>query len=216
METTATATLKRHSTSSMWSPRPAPAPNPLYPLLMRHWGAGKARDAMQQVLTHHSNPRMLARGGTPDGDNDLRRLPTSLGHAPPVIPKRQASLQNFVTDMVAFCEDAWAEELGQQVSPRASFSPEVANGVKRTVVSGDGTWGSTSSSGWQKEVSLTERSNGPVLNTRPAGVVGIRGWMPRLSDFATERRTSREKGSGVAKRPRETKGSGKWGWPSWF
>jgi hypothetical protein len=36
IETVATAEIKRHNALSPWSPRPAPGPNPLFPLIKKH------------------------------------------------------------------------------------------------------------------------------------------------------------------------------------
>lgn len=101
-ETLATATLKRHSTVSPWSPRPTPAPNPLFQLIEKHWGMEKAREAMQQILAQRSTPRKAAQAGLAACKEDsMQSLHASANTSQtsssridrPLVPMRQASLQ---------------------------------------------------------------------------------------------------------------------------
>ncbi len=106
METCATAIIKRHNSSSPWSPRPAPQPNPLFEIIASHWGPAAANDVMQRILASRSNPRKPAHlywkpkvrhnatstdaGNAGSGETVKPAPPTRV--APPV-PRRQASLQ---------------------------------------------------------------------------------------------------------------------------
>ncbi|KAK3294826.1 uncharacterized protein B0H64DRAFT_443860 [Chaetomium fimeti] len=51
IQTTATATIKRHNSTSPWSPPPCtPRPNPLFEVIASHWGAENAHAVMQRVI----------------------------------------------------------------------------------------------------------------------------------------------------------------------
>ncbi|KAL1879370.1 hypothetical protein VTK73DRAFT_7101 [Phialemonium thermophilum] len=96
LETSAVAVLQRHNTSSIWSPRPAPQRNPLFGIIASHWGFDAAHDVMQRILSGRSPPRKAGKTNriqSPAGCNVLcgiDRVPV----APPVIPRRQASLRS--------------------------------------------------------------------------------------------------------------------------
>ncbi|KAK3990088.1 hypothetical protein QBC44DRAFT_395267 [Cladorrhinum sp. PSN332] len=52
IQTTAVAVIKRHNSSSPWSPRPrAPLPNPLFEIIASHWGVQTASEVMQRILS---------------------------------------------------------------------------------------------------------------------------------------------------------------------
>ncbi|KAK3943891.1 hypothetical protein QBC46DRAFT_351178 [Diplogelasinospora grovesii] len=53
VETTAVAVIKRHNSSSLWSPRPkAPSQlaNPLFEIFASHWGTDQASDVMRRII----------------------------------------------------------------------------------------------------------------------------------------------------------------------
>ncbi|KAK4197226.1 hypothetical protein QBC40DRAFT_334098 [Triangularia verruculosa] len=57
IQTTAVAVIKRHNSSSPWSPRPrAPQPNPIFEIIASHWGVQSANEVMQRIIS--SRPPM--------------------------------------------------------------------------------------------------------------------------------------------------------------
>ncbi|KAL2175670.1 uncharacterized protein P884DRAFT_301418 [Thermothelomyces heterothallicus CBS 202.75] len=51
IQTTATASIRRHNSASPWSPLPCtPRPNRLFEVVASHWGADKAHAVMQRVI----------------------------------------------------------------------------------------------------------------------------------------------------------------------
>ncbi|KAK3390916.1 hypothetical protein B0H63DRAFT_125996 [Podospora didyma] len=104
IETTAIAVVKRHNSSSPWSPRPSPQPNPLFEIIASHWGAESASDIMHRILTSRSTPRKAATLRTTPSltapatseerergsEETVRPAPT---RAAPPIPMRKTSLR---------------------------------------------------------------------------------------------------------------------------
>lgn len=115
METTATAVIKCHDSSSPWSPRPPPQPNPpLFEIMASHWGPVSSHEMMQRIIAGSRSPPPLPRRAVrippPLG---LPTLPSALStsemargetvrrtqtpaptRAAPPIPRRQTSLQH--------------------------------------------------------------------------------------------------------------------------
>ncbi|KAK4662762.1 hypothetical protein QC763_603460 [Podospora pseudopauciseta] len=61
IQTTAVAVIKRHNSSSPWSPRPrAPQPNPIFKIIASHWGVQSANEVMQRII---SSKPLTARKG---------------------------------------------------------------------------------------------------------------------------------------------------------
>ncbi|KAK4176706.1 hypothetical protein QBC36DRAFT_300905 [Triangularia setosa] len=61
IQTTAVAVIKRHNSSSPWSPRPrAPQPNPIFEIIASHWGVQSANEVMQRIIG--SRPLMARKG----------------------------------------------------------------------------------------------------------------------------------------------------------
>lgn len=206
METTATAALKRHNTSSIWSPRPSPAPDPLLPLIERHWGADKARNAMQQILTLRPTPRKAVKAGLDmplDTNNTHHELRTLRSYTIPPVPKRQTSLQKLLTKTSLLRKKGSAEEQRRRVLSRGKSSLE-AEAVKEPTYDTSSSCGSLSSNAWQTDVSPSEHSGSPGSKRRPLGTEGLKGLMPKLSDFSLDGRSVREKAPG------------KWSWVNWF
>lgn len=48
--TTATAVIKRLNSSSLWSPPPAPTPNPLFEIISSHWGPVRTADLVGRIV----------------------------------------------------------------------------------------------------------------------------------------------------------------------
>ncbi|KAL2159010.1 hypothetical protein VTH06DRAFT_3041 [Thermothelomyces fergusii] len=70
IQTTATASIRRHNTASRWSPLPCtPRPNRLFEVVASHWGADKAHAVMQRVIrSRWIRPRPDDVGAPPTGD----------------------------------------------------------------------------------------------------------------------------------------------------
>ncbi|KAK4463692.1 hypothetical protein QBC42DRAFT_222120 [Cladorrhinum samala] len=78
IQTTAVAIIKRHNSSSPWSPRPRvhPQPNPLFEIIASHWGVQTASKVMQRIL--HSRMKAPRRPGTMSPPPHLS-MPSALG-----------------------------------------------------------------------------------------------------------------------------------------
>jgi hypothetical protein len=94
LETTATASIRRHSTSSPWSPRSGRQetrdPNPLYEIIASHWGPRAAADVTRRVLLAppgRGTPGPKAKVGM------SRTMGARMRAIPPVVPKRKGSLR---------------------------------------------------------------------------------------------------------------------------
>ncbi|KAK0672281.1 hypothetical protein QBC41DRAFT_217558 [Cercophora samala] len=61
IQTTAVAVIKRHNSSSPWSPRPrTPQPNPIFEIIASHWGVQSANEVMQRIIS--SRPLTARKG----------------------------------------------------------------------------------------------------------------------------------------------------------
>lgn len=110
LETAATGVIKRHSPTSIWSPRPTPTSNALFPVIASHWGPTRANDIMSRIAIPRSGPRRIAkrnnsksiinfgRGGRENDPNTpMTAMRAVAFKAPPVrVPRRQASLGNKI------------------------------------------------------------------------------------------------------------------------
>src|SRR3569833_568508 len=56
VETIVTARIKRHNSSSPWSPPPVPSPNPLLEIAASHWGLSTTADVFQRLATSSQPP----------------------------------------------------------------------------------------------------------------------------------------------------------------
>ena len=94
------AVIRRHNSSSLWAPRPAPRPNPLFEIVARHWGHSAANEVMRRMVLSRSTLRKVAHPFPSPKlqpqcsyfDDGPARTPQPTRLAPPV-PRRQASLQ---------------------------------------------------------------------------------------------------------------------------
>lgn len=224
METKAIASLKRHNTLSPWSPRPAPSPNPLFPLIERHWGADKARDAMQEILNQRCTPRKPAQGGADLSsvvNNEISHRsvapvpppppPPPPTHAPPPVPIRHASLQKEMFARKSTNGREPPAETHQRVLPRGySFDTDIDERSFGRVPS-------SSINATTTDVMSSEAGNSPSRR-RSLGKGGLKGLMPNFSDFTLDSRPILERsfrGSVTGSR-RKKESAGRWGWASWF
>lgn len=221
METVATATLKRHSTASPWSPRPTPAPNPLFQLIERHWGVDKAREAMQLILAQRSTPRKAALAGLAAYKKDsLQSLSTSAGTSQslssrigqPSVPVRQASLQRAPEPGL----DPWKRHPGFVSCDRLadSMGADSQSSLSRFNAATPSSSGDRAQ--WSDR-SPSSRSRNSGHDIRALTSEGIKNLMPKLAEFAFENREKSGRGAGTIRGTRGKKEvSTRWGWTSWF
>jgi len=103
IETYAVAVIKRHNSSSPWSPPPAPQTNPLSAIIASNWGADAANDVMHRILGSRSAPRKAANASpgrlecrfVSNASSNTGSTASGLGGIAPLVPKRQASLQRW-------------------------------------------------------------------------------------------------------------------------
>lgn len=216
METKAAASLKRHNTLSPWSPRPAPSPNPLFPLIERHWGADKARDAMQQILNQRFTPRKPAKAGADLSPNvnggRFDVAPPVPKHAPPPVPVRQTSLQKDVFPRKSLSRKGSTAELRQHVLSRGTYSFE----TDKDHGSADSHSRGSPSSNIMRADTYSSASDSPKRR-RSLSMSGLKGLMPNFSDFTLDTKPLREKPfRGSIAGSKRKKDSGRWNWASWF
>jgi hypothetical protein len=221
METVVMATLKRHSTISLWCPRPTPAPNHLFQLIERHWGVNKAQEAMQKILAQRSTPRKAAQAGLGVYQVDMRSSldasstdsRSSSCYEPPVVPVRQASLHGMTetkttrSHRVSSIHTRQNSTLSRQLAPAGDDGQE-RQGSRVDRESGRSTYWSDGSPSSQSGVSGHDR--------RMPGSDGLRGLVPRLADLTLEARERTSRGIAATARIKGKKELGRWGWASWF
>lgn len=224
MDTMATASLKRHNTLSPWSPPPAPAPNPLFQLIERHWGVEKATGAMQQMLAQRSTPRKAAKAASRLSLDSQARAETNsitVVTAPPQVPMRQASLQRAppvtepesTKEMPAQQKRRPLAEIPTPPSARTcktAYSPELGGKESRSILS-------------RPEALRRENDeNAQMRKRRSLGAEALRSLVPMLAEFSDSR--DRDEGRslrGATVRARGKRDSGKrdsaiWNWGNWF
>ncbi|KAJ2903752.1 hypothetical protein MKZ38_009404 [Zalerion maritima] len=96
--TIATAVVKRHNSSSLWSPPPAPVPNPLFEIISSHWGSVRTADLIGRIAGHsRSTPRKPRMEPTPMNEKSIDSSTLSSLEKTPsknlLIPARRASLK---------------------------------------------------------------------------------------------------------------------------
>lgn len=220
METTAIATLKRHNTLSPWSPPPAPAPNPLFQLIERHWGVGKATQAMQEVLTQRSTPRKPAEAGSRPSFNvhdTIEAKSRAVMANPPTVLRRQASLQRgaFVSTGEAARKTG---AKGAQVVPNEISTP---TSTKPSTPSCSPYFGGTdcrSTASRSDTRSNENKGSRRWRKGRSLGVEALRNLVPMLADLPAGSRERDETRSlrGATVRVRGKRESGIWNWGNWF
>ncbi|KAH6856594.1 hypothetical protein B0I37DRAFT_79263 [Chaetomium sp. MPI-CAGE-AT-0009] len=127
IQTTATATIKRHNSTSPWSPPPCtPRPNPLFEVIASHWGNENAHAVMQRVIRSRTAPPSVPNRPLsippPHGHNTMEErdqepqpqqakprtsqqfplpnpnpTPASSAAAVPPVPRRHASLRRVAS-----------------------------------------------------------------------------------------------------------------------
>lgn len=95
LETVVTGVVKRHNSTSLWSPQPAPRLDPLFSAIISHWEPAQANNVMHQVMMNRFGPRST-RGGWSE---DIIQPPSRTGTAPP-IPQRQGSLRRLSPEKI--------------------------------------------------------------------------------------------------------------------
>lgn len=243
MDTVTVASLKRHNTVSLWSPRPAPAPNPLFLLIEQHWGPEKAREAMQEILMHRSTPRKPANSqvSLEGSSSSLRVLATEwhtpLSTTPPIVPvrtpvrdqttptKSQKRTRLLSHGKFDFEIDETSVSRGRINSRNENRLPEPSpserRGNKRLSLRGDRTPLSLGSMESRSECWMPEpfeKREAQLSKRRSLGAEGLRGLMPKLADLTADSRDKAAKGIAATVRAKAKKisGSGRWNWANWF
>lgn len=216
METMATANLKRHNVLSPWSPPPAPAPNPLFQLIERHWGMEKAAGAMQQILEQRSTPRRPARSkSTLSADSQDRDDNKGNTVMPPEVPKRRTSLQRDFP--------------GGESEVHKGPIPGERHKLQENIPTSSCCRSSKAlckSHGEESRLGISRneprrRDNTSIVHVnkrRSLGVEALRSMVPMLSDSTTGSQDTGEGRSlrGATVRARGKRDSGIWNWGNWF
>ncbi|KAI8963823.1 hypothetical protein F5Y11DRAFT_131038 [Daldinia sp. FL1419] len=130
VETTVIGTVRRHASTSAWSPRPTSTANPLFPIIASHWGPVRASEVMQRITSNRPSSRMAVRWtkiGQPDRIEDIIQAPNRAGTAPP-IPQRQASLKRLSPDRISDpARKIWTELRQTSSGNRPAFHVSKAN-----------------------------------------------------------------------------------------
>ncbi|RYO81987.1 hypothetical protein DL766_007251 [Monosporascus sp. MC13-8B] len=131
LETAAVGVVKRHSTTSIWSPRPTPPSNALFPIIASHWSPGRAHDVMNKIMPRRSGPQMIPKSNSRSmtnvrGSENSPQTPVRTGKGVPVrVPQRKASLgqqqQSTPDDAMDPARKIWTE-MRRQTSDRATAS----------------------------------------------------------------------------------------------
>lgn len=207
LETTATATLKRHNAVSPWSPRPETSQDHLLQLVERHWGEDKAMSVKEQIMGRQQSPRKPQKtcpkyttGG--DGIVGQRATPRP---ATPEVPLRRASLESDVAPKASTFGKALGKKAQRLLSP-ASSTPQSRRsrndsnepgpqepGEKRNL------WGENGS---------VDNADGS-LRGRP-----LRGLTPVATNWAAAAATEGMEEDAV--RIKSKKDTGLWSWGLWF
>lgn len=218
IETVVTASLTRHSTVSPWSPRPTPAPNSLFQLIERHWGADKARQAMQQILAQRSTPRKAAQAGlgTYHETSAVSTAAVSAAspsrNGPPVVPTRQASIQSAVEPQSSPAQHFPSQRSRYGYPSCSRRAPKVDDSQQSLSSTGIG----SSSKAWWSDRSPSSQSRNSGSARRALGSDGLRSLVPRLADFTFETLDESKRGSLAIERAKGKKEMSRWGWTNWF
>ena len=219
METTATAILTHYNTSSPWSIRPVTSPKPLSEIIESHWGTEKAREVMYQIRTQHSSPRNPPEGGpslSPNANGTYRELSIPPNYILPPVPTRRASLQKLATTRPPRSQEESPKELRQRILSRGNVSRDAARTYQPTYDTNTSR-GSRSSNAWQRDTSLSQRSNRSLFTRGSPGAETMGDLRSRSPDFALEDRSSRRPSRRSATVSSKGKrASWKWSWASWF
>ena len=236
METLAIASLKRHDTMSLWSPHPAPAPNPLFSLIERHWGEEKASDAMQQILTHRFTPRKPAETGCrlstgAFSATERGRSSSPCNHTPLRVPTRQTSLRaenmknmplNSSLDNISHVPPHISMIRGTDVASSASSVTRDVQNYSDLPKDSQGSDHTSYEDRHRYGRKAQRVDNSPLQKRRSVGAKSIRALVPRLSDFTSDSTAGREgrvkRGftAAASSRDRIKRESGRWGCTNWF
>ncbi|KAI2782019.1 hypothetical protein F4815DRAFT_443935 [Daldinia loculata] len=130
LETVVTGTIKQHTSTSTWSPRPTSTTNPLFPIIASHWGPVRANEVMQRIISNRPSSRRAARWmgmGQPDRTEDILQVPNRTGTAPP-IPRRQTSLKRLSPERISDpARKIWTELRRTSSGNRPAFHVSKAN-----------------------------------------------------------------------------------------
>ena len=221
VKTTATATLKLRNTFSPWSPPPAPGPNPLFQLIERHWGAGKATERIRQILDQDSASdeltppeRAYLKSIVNDDDTPMPATPVS---TVPVVPARHASWQQQAPITKASNVRGFWDESA------SAASVSTKRGRRNCSRGSDNPIPSRPSVDQRPaDIYDTHRGDGqgdPIWKRPSFGTDTIRGLLPfmtrDLSMACPDRQTSKSSQVEIG-RAKSKKEGNRWSWGGWF
>ncbi|RYO95529.1 hypothetical protein DL764_007689 [Monosporascus ibericus] len=200
LETTAVGVVNRHSTTSIWSPRPTPASNALFPIIASHWGPGRAHDVMNKIMSQRSSPRRFPKSNSRSmtnvrgSENSSPQIPVRTDEGAPVsVPQRKASLgkqqqqQSTPDDAMDPARKIWTE-MRRKTSGRVTASLRVSKDRRLPPLSADlepGPRVEMASLYSQAEVERRRQQirDMALRNKRSIGADSLRSLVPSLVEF---------------------------------
>ncbi|RYP52401.1 hypothetical protein DL768_002432 [Monosporascus sp. mg162] len=197
LETTAVGVIKRHSATSIWSPRPTPASNALFPIIASHWGPGRAHDVMNKIMPRRPSPRRIPKSNSRSttnvgGSENSSQTPVRTDKGVPVrVPQRKASLgkqqQSTPDNAVDPARKIWME-IRRKTSGRATASLRVSKGRRLPALSADlepGPGAEMPPLYSQGEVERRRQQirDTALRNKRSIGADSLRSLVPSLAEF---------------------------------
>ncbi|RYP32364.1 hypothetical protein DL767_005229 [Monosporascus sp. MG133] len=197
IETTAVGVVKRHNTTSIWSPRPTPASNALFPIIASHWGPGRAHDVMNKIMARRSSPRRIPKSNS-RGMTNVRasenspQIPVRTDKGAAIrVPQRKASLENqqqsTPDDAMDPARKIWTE-MRRKTSGRATASLRVSKdrrlpGLSADLEPGPGPEMPPLYSQGEVERRRQQIRDMALRNKRSIGADSLRSLVPSLAEF---------------------------------
>ncbi|RYP77743.1 hypothetical protein DL770_007027 [Monosporascus sp. CRB-9-2] len=197
LETTAVGVVKRHSTTSIWCPRPTPASNALFPIIASHWGPGRAHDVANKIMPRRSSPRRIPKSNSRSmanvrGSENSPQAPVRTDKGAPVrVPQRKASLgkqqQSTPEDAMDPARKIWTE-MRRKASGRVTASLRVSKGRRLPPLSADLEPGPGAEmpplySQGEVERRREQIRDMALRNKRSIGADSLRSLVPSLAEF---------------------------------
>ncbi|RYP61211.1 hypothetical protein DL769_007805 [Monosporascus sp. CRB-8-3] len=231
LETTAVGVVKRHSTTSIWSPRPTPASNALFPIIASHWGPGRAHNVMKKIMPQRSSPRRIPKSNSRSmtsvrGSENSLQTPVRTDKGVPVrVPQRNASLgkqqPSTPDDVMDPARRIWTE-MRRQTSGRVTASLRVSKARRLPALPADLEPGPRADmpplySQGEVERRRQQIRDMALRNKRSIGADTLRSLVPSLAEFHLD---SNGESDGVT-RGQETnsvgrKSEGRWNIGGWW
>ena len=223
LETTLTASIKRHNPSSPWSPPPAPIPNYIFDIVGSYWGKSAVDGLLQKNLAFQITPRKAAtlacRAPPVDCVVESRSV-HSLKSSTPSIPSRRSSLrQASLERSLDPARKIWAEMRRASSSSKSyqKQSPSVCGERAGPLSSCLG----VSSSPGRGEVNKRRQTlrETALRNQRSIGADTLRSLVPTMAESSIDekhvhKRRIEKENKAIGTKTR--KDSGRWPWASWW